>query len=95
VLFKRLFPISAPNISFVGKQSPRAGDVAMYLIEWLCDLEVIEKEKVEAATVSAAIAKARANWNHVVARVRRQPDRFRVKDQQLKELAVVALRQTS
>jgi hypothetical protein len=90
-MFKRLRQISAPNISFVVKQKSRAGDVGMYLIEWLCDLEVIENEKMEAATVSAAIAKARANWNQVVARAGRQPDRFRVKDQQLKELAVVAL----
>jgi hypothetical protein len=65
--------------------------ITMYLIEWLSDFEVLERELLVATTVSEAIAKARANSSRVAARLGREPDRFRVKDQGMKELAVVAL----
>ena len=63
----------------------------MYIIEWLDDLEILGSELSEAATVSAAIAQAMVNSGEVAARVGRQPNRFRIKDQGMRELAVVAL----
>ncbi|HLH51076.1 MAG TPA: hypothetical protein VKV96_17190 [Roseiarcus sp.] len=63
----------------------------MYIIEWIRDFELIEREISKAGSVSEAIAEARANWSQVFAGLGRKPDRFRVKNNRLKELAVVAL----
>lgn len=67
------------------------GHIRMYIVEWVRDFELIERQDVQAETIAEVVTKAKSEWPEIAARCGRAPNRFRVKDRRLKELVVVAL----